>query len=61
MTKFVDFVIFIGCFLLIFAVLLFAFKVRGENMRNYELTHNCRYDYNELCYTQEERPWLFND
>lgn len=25
----------------------------------YEQEHNCKYDYNDLCYTEAERPWLF--
>lgn len=28
-------------------------------MRRYEIEHNCRYDYNDLCYTREQKPWLF--
>lgn len=30
-----------------------------ESMRRYEIEHNCRYDYNDLCYTRDERPYLF--
>lgn len=26
----------------------------------YARTHNCRWDYNDMCYTIDERPWLFN-
>lgn len=25
----------------------------------YESIHDCRYDYNDMCYTASERPWLF--
>ena len=25
----------------------------------YEAEHNCRWDYNDMCYTIEEKPWLF--
>jgi len=31
-----------------------------KQMRQYEIEHNCRYDYNDLCYTQEQKPWLFH-
>lgn len=27
----------------------------------YAAEHNCRWDYNDMCYTQEQRPWLFNN
>lgn len=27
----------------------------------YEAAHNCRYDYNGLCYTYEERGYLWPD
>ena len=30
-----------------------------EAMERYEIEHNCKYDYNELCYTKEQKPWLF--
>lgn len=26
----------------------------------YESIHDCRYDYNDMCYTAAERPWLFD-
>lgn len=26
----------------------------------YAQTHNCRWDYNDMCYTRAERPWLFD-
>ena len=25
----------------------------------YAAEHNCRWDYNDMCYTIEEKPWLF--
>lgn len=31
----------------------------NAKMANYEIQHNCKYDYNGLCYTEQERPWLF--
>lgn len=31
------------------------------DMDAYAAEHNCRWDYNDMCYTIEERPWLFND
>lgn len=31
------------------------------DMDKYAAEHNCRWDSNDMCYTIEERPWLFND
>lgn len=28
---------------------------------NYAIQHNCKWDYNDMCYTKEQRPWLFKD
>lgn len=39
---------------------LYACQTREMRMNSYEVTHNCKYDTNDLCYTQEQRPWLFN-
>ena len=56
-----NFVLFLACFLSVLAVLLVIFTARANQMYKYEIEHNCRYDYNDLCYTQEQKPWLFND
>lgn len=42
-------------------VFLYALTARHEYMVRYAHEHNCRWDYNDLCYTQEQRPWLFNE
>lgn len=34
---------------------------QGHRMEQYAVEHNCRWDYNDMCYTKEQRPWLFND
>lgn len=31
----------------------------SSKMMQYEIQNNCKYDYNGLCYTEQERPWLF--
>ena len=36
-------------------------EYRNAQMHKYEVEHNCRYDYNDMCYTRQEKPWLFND
>lgn len=38
---------------------LVAIQKTSSKMTQYEIQHNCRYDYNGLCYTEQERPWLF--
>lgn len=34
---------------------------QGRRMEQYAVEYNCRWDYNDMCYTKEQRPWLFND
>lgn len=34
---------------------------RHNYMEQYAVEHNCRWDYNDMCYTREQRPWLFED
>lgn len=38
----------------------YMIKSSCESQEQYEIEHNCKFDYNDLCYTQEERPWLFD-
>lgn len=49
--------------LVIVAVLFgigYMIKERNNYMETYAAEHNCKWDYNELCYTKEQKPWLFN-
>ena len=52
-------ILFLACFLSVVAVVLILVSVRANKMERFEQANNCRYDYNELCYTQEQKPWLF--
>ena len=54
-------IIFLSVFACFILVIFALYNARTSQMREYEQSHNCRYDYNELCYTQEQKPWLFND
>lgn len=54
-------VLFLACFLSVLAIGLALISYRANKMERFEQANNCRYDYNELCYTQEQKPWLFND
>ena len=34
---------------------------QAKQMQQYAVEHNCRWDYNDMCYTREQRPWLFEE
>ena len=34
---------------------------QGRRLEQYAVEHHCRWDYNDMCYTKEQRPWLFNE
>lgn len=36
-----------------------VFAHQGRKMQQYAIEHNCRWDYNDMCYTREQKPWLF--
>lgn len=59
---------FISLMKLVAAVFLICFAMYGcmqgldagyARQEKYAAEHNCRWDYNDMCYTIEERPWLF--
>jgi hypothetical protein len=37
------------------------FDHQYKRMDKYAIEHNCKWDYNDMCYTREQRPWLFNN
>lgn len=41
------------------ALTMWGCEQSSKRQEQYAVEHNCRYDYNGLCYTEEERPWLF--
>ena len=43
----------------IIAGTVYVYNLSNNRREQYAIEHNCRYDYNDLCYTEEERPWLF--
>ncbi len=51
--------------LLVIAGLMFGCVYTVEStyryMDEYAEEHDCRWDYNDMCYTREQRPWLFKD
>lgn len=51
---------------LVFLGVLCVFSIRfcehrKVEMAQYAIEHNCKWDYNDMCYTREQKPWLFND
>lgn len=48
-------ILYITCVMVGFLML----KSSYEAQEQYEIEHNCKFDYNDLCYTEQERPWLF--
>ena len=44
---------------MIYLILFFAIRSQSHYMQRYAIEHNCRWGYNDMCYTEEERPWLF--
>lgn len=43
----------------IFAFATIVTQTQSRRMAQYAVEHNCRWDYNDMCYTKEQRPWLF--
>lgn len=39
---------------------IYLIEDQCRRMEQYEIENNCKYDTNDLCYTYEERPWLFD-
>ena len=53
------FVFGLAVFMSIVAGMTCFFAYQGRQMNQYAIEHNCRWDYNDMCYTREQRPWLF--
>ena len=48
-------------FLSLMAGITYLFQYTGQRMQQYAIEHNCKWDYNDMCYTKEQKPWLFED
>lgn len=59
MKKITNIVLAIAGVVSFIAACVVIMDVQGRKMDAYAAEHNCRWDYNDLCYTQEEKPWLF--
>lgn len=62
MNRFTTFMQFVAFGVLLLGALYscaLALDNSYAKQEQYALEHNCKYDYNGLCYTEQERPWLF--
>lgn len=48
------------CVCFIMSGCVYAVKSTHDYKVKYAAEHNCRWDYNDMCYTYEQRPWLWN-
>lgn len=47
---------------IVFGIIFGLVMITSHNYKvTYANEHNCRWDYNDMCYTYEQRPWLFNE
>lgn len=59
MKKAISTIFYISIYVALFGVMMYGCEKSNERRERYEIEHNCKYDYNDLCYTRDERPWLF--
>lgn len=57
--KISNFIVSLAVVMSVLAGMTCLFAYRGQKMQQYAIEHNCRWDYNDMCYTREQRPWLF--
>lgn len=58
--KITHFVCGLAIFMSVLAGATCLFSYQGQKMQQHAIEHNCKWDYNDMCYTREQRPWLFN-
>ena len=59
--KISNFIVGVAIIMSVVASITVLMAHQAKQMQQYAIEHNCRWDYNDMCYTQEQRPWLFND
>ena len=59
LNKISDFILGVAVFMSIMAGCVCLFEYEGRKMQEYAIEHNCKWDYNDMCYTKEQKPWLF--
>jgi len=53
------FIVGLAVFMSLLAGVTCLMSHQAKQMNQYAIEHNCRWDYNDMCYTREQRPWLF--
>ena len=59
MKKAISTIFNISIFIALIGGMMYGCEKSNERRERYQIEHNCKYDYNDLCYTRDERPWLF--
>lgn len=59
MKKITDLILIIAGCMSILATCTVLADCQSRYKAQYAAEHNCRWDYNDLCYTTDEKPWLF--
>ncbi|MCQ2608541.1 MAG: hypothetical protein MJ197_07645 [Bacteroidales bacterium] len=59
LEKITHYILGIAIAMSVFAGMAYLFQKQGYKMQQYAIEHNCKWDYNDMCYTKEQRPWLF--
>lgn len=59
MNKIKEYILPVIAISIVYILLGIAFISTENSKRKYEQEYNCRYDYNDLCYTIEQKPHLF--
>lgn len=59
LNKITDFIIGMAVFMSILAGAACLISHQASKMEQYAIEHNCKWDYNDMCYTREQKPWLF--
>ena len=59
LNKITDFIIGTAVFMSILAGAACLISHQASKMEQYAIEHNCKWDYNDMCYTREQKPWLF--
>lgn len=60
MKKALSYIFNFGLLFGVIGLLMYSCESQAKRREQYAIEHNCRWDYNDMCYTIEERPWLFN-
>lgn len=59
MNKITNIILTVAGCLMFVAACVVVLDTQAKHMRAYAAEHNCRWDYNNLCYTEDQKPWLF--